>query len=341
VSPADRGRPRRRRGRFASPGDRRGDRTREPYDWDVYNHPPPIPVPDGIRAKSRRGDIGSTWWSRRFVAALESYYGTSASRLARGRSYARAGQVVRMVLEPGRVEAIVQGSRAEPYAVTITVRVLDDADWARVEVAMAARAVFLARLLVGEMPDEIEEAFEAADVRLFPARRGDLVTACTCPDTANPCKHSAAVYYLLAESFDADPFRIFAWRGRPREQLVADLRALRPASSRGAGASLTAADAGVSPAGPAADDGRSEPDTLERFWHGSGAWREVAIDPHPTSPPDGILRDIEADVADLLGPDAIAVLRSAYDAAAQAARRRLDPAAGVHARVGRRSGRRR
>src|SRR4029079_10930765 len=185
-------------------------------------------------------DIGTTWWSQRFVDALESYYGTSASRLARGRSYARAGQVVRLGLEPGRVEAIVQGSRPEPYTVRIGVRVLGDTDWARVEAAMAARAVFLARLLAGEMPDEIEEAFEAADVRLFPARRGDLVTACTCPDTANPCKHSAAVFYLLAESFDADPFRIFAWRGRPREQLIADLRALRPGSGRGAGASPTA-----------------------------------------------------------------------------------------------------
>src|SRR5207249_280263 len=81
-------------------------------------------------------------------------------------------------------------------------RVLSDAQWARAEAAMASRAVFLARLLAGEMPDEIEEAFEAAGIGLFPARRGDLTTACTCPDTANPCKHSAAVYYLLAESFD-------------------------------------------------------------------------------------------------------------------------------------------
>ena len=136
-----------------SPSDRgRRDRAGEPLDWDVYDHPAPIPVPAGIRAKSRRGDIGATWWSRRFVAALESYYGTSASRLARGRSYARAGQVVQIGLEPGRVEAIVQGSRPEPYTVKISLRVLGDTDWARVEAAMAARAVFLARLLAGEMP---------------------------------------------------------------------------------------------------------------------------------------------------------------------------------------------
>ena len=121
-------------------------------------------------------------------------------------------------LARGRV-ASVQGSRSEPYAVRITVKELDDAAWANVETAMAARALFLARLLAGEMPDEIEEAFDAAKVRLFPARRGDLVTSCTCPDTANPCKHIAAVYYLLAESFDENPFLIFEWRGRPRARL--------------------------------------------------------------------------------------------------------------------------
>ena len=159
----------------------------------------------GSGARNQRGEIARTWWSRRFVDALEHYYGSDASRLARGRSYARAGQVSSIELSPGVVSASVQGSRPEPYAVRITVKELDDAAWANVETAMAARAVFLARLLAGEMPDEIEEAFDAAKVRLFPARRGDLVTSCTCPDTANPCKHIAAVYYLLARVVRREP----------------------------------------------------------------------------------------------------------------------------------------
>jgi uncharacterized Zn finger protein len=292
---------------------------------DYADFGPPIRVPGGIRARSQRGEMARTWWSRRFVDALEQYYGSDASRLARGRAYARAGQVIEIELSPGVVSASVQGSRPKPYVVRIAVRELDDAAWGKVETAMAARAVFLARLLAAEMPDEIEEAFDAAKVRLFPARRGDLVTSCSCPDTANPCKHIAAVYYLLAESFDENPFLIFEWRGRPRERLIADLRALRPSAST------------VDPArrqrlietGAAAPG--LDPRSTVGFWDG-GSWSEVPIEARPTSPPDALLRDAEADVVATLGAEAIADLRSLYLRAAVAGKRRLDPSATESAR---------
>jgi uncharacterized Zn finger protein len=288
--------------------------------FDYADFGPPIRVSGGIRARNQRGEIARTWWSRRFVDALEDYYGSDASRLARGRSYARAGQVIAIELSPGVVSASVQGSRPEPYAVRITVKELDDAAWANVETAMAARAVFLARLLAGEMPDEIEEAFHAAKVRLFPARRGDLVTSCTCPDTANPCKHIAAVYYLLAESFDENPFLIFEWRGRPRGRLIAELRALRPSGSKGdAARRKRRPDTGTTPPGI---DRRS----TVGFWDG-GAWAEVPIEARPTSPPDALLRDADVDVVAALGVETIAGLRSLYLRAAVAAKRRLDPSA--------------
>lgn len=121
----------------------------------------------------------------------------------------------------------MQGSRPRPYRVRIGVKVLDDAAWSRVEEAMAGQAVFLARLLSGEMPREIEEAFAATRLSLFPAASRDLASECSCPDWGNPCKHVAAVYYLLADGFDRDPFLIFAWRGRPRERLLEEFGALR------------------------------------------------------------------------------------------------------------------
>jgi uncharacterized Zn finger protein len=200
----------------------------EPWDGPAFPYRPPIPVPDGLRAKSRRGEIGSSWWSRRFIEVLERFH--QPSRLQRGRAYARAGQVVTLDLGPGEVRAQVQGSRPEPYRVSIAVPVLGDADWERAEDAIVGRAVFLARLLSGEMPDEVEEAFADCSLSLFPRSRGDLVGDCSCPDVANPCKHIAAVYYLLAERFDEDPFLILAWRGRSRDRLLADLRARRRAA---------------------------------------------------------------------------------------------------------------
>jgi uncharacterized Zn finger protein len=96
---------------------------------------------------------------------------------------------------------------------------------------MAQQAIFAANLLAGEMPQNIEEAFEAAEVPLFPRSTRDITTECSCPDWANPCKHIAAVYYLLGERFDEDPFLIFHMRGCTREQIVEALRSRRASAT--------------------------------------------------------------------------------------------------------------
>jgi uncharacterized Zn finger protein len=188
-------------------------------------------VEGGITARSRRGQIGDSWWSRRFIAVLESF--GIGSRLQRGKRYARTGQVLKLEIAPGQARASVQGSRSKPYRVFIETEVLTDAEWRGVEDAMTERAVFLAKLLSGEMPEEIEEAFTASSTTLFPASERDLVSACSCPDWENPCKHIAAVFYLMAEAFDDDPFLIFAWRGREKDRLLGDLRARRRRPGQG------------------------------------------------------------------------------------------------------------
>jgi uncharacterized Zn finger protein len=89
------------------------------------------------------------------------------------------------------------------------------------------------------MPQDIEEVFEGAGLSLFPEKRGDLKTSCSCPDMSNPCKHIAAVYYLLGEEFDRDPFLLFRLRGLSRKELFARLNEAAPAAA-------------AAPAGPAA-----------------------------------------------------------------------------------------
>jgi len=181
----------------------------------------PLPA-DGIRAKSRRGAIGEQWWSQRFIAVLESVI--SSGRLARGRNYARSGQVLEFTLASGVVTARVQGSRARPYRVSLSVDPLTDSQWAAVERRLNSQALFRAKLLAGEMPHEIEEVFASCGTPLFPATSDDLGMDCDCPDWQVPCKHLAAVCYVLAEAFDTDPFGMLAWRGRGRDALLADLR---------------------------------------------------------------------------------------------------------------------
>jgi uncharacterized Zn finger protein len=121
----------------------------------------------------------------------------------------------------------VQGSRARPYRVRIAIAAFDKSQWAQIEGALAENALFAAGLLAGEMPSDIEDVFDALDLPLFPARTRDLSLDCSCPDVAVPCKHLAAVFYLLAEAFDEDPFQILAWRGREREDLLENLAAAR------------------------------------------------------------------------------------------------------------------
>jgi uncharacterized Zn finger protein len=198
------------------------------WDWDWYPKPKPRRPANGIKAQTQRGQFGKTWWASQWIDALERL--VDPGRLTRGRSYARSGQVLNLDIKPGRVDSRVQGSRPSPYKVQIEIRPLSDKDWDRVADAMAKQAIFAAKLLSGEMPQNIEEAFTTAKVNLFPASKGDLQTECSCPDWSNPCKHIAAVYYLLGEQFDADPFLLFRLRGKSKNEVIAMLRARRSAS---------------------------------------------------------------------------------------------------------------
>mgnify|MGYP002641341815 CR=1 FL=1 len=182
-------------------------------------------VKDGIKARSKRGAFAQNWWAKRWIAALERL--VDSGRLSRGRTYARKGQVISIDETKDGVKAKVQGSRKTPYKVKIQINPLQDAKWEKVFDALSEQAIFTAQLLAGEMPQEIESAFEAAKVSLFPSRRGDLMTDCSCPDYANPCKHVAAAHYILGERFDEDPFLIFRLRGRTQEDVMAALRERR------------------------------------------------------------------------------------------------------------------
>jgi uncharacterized Zn finger protein len=185
----------------------------------------PRPVENGLKARTARGPIAQTWWSRRFTTVLEDI--GLGGRMQRGRTYARKGQVISLDVAAGTVTALVQGSRVRPYRVRVGIAAFGKPEWARLERALAASAWYCAKLLSGEMPDDIEEVFAAEGLPLFPASSGELAMDCSCPDWEVPCKHIAAVFYLLAESFDDDPFRILAWRGRGRDDLLANLEAAR------------------------------------------------------------------------------------------------------------------
>lgn len=172
-----------------------------------------------------KNEFGSNWWAKRWNKTLDGF--GYASRLQRGKTYARAGNVLEMNITPGKIEAKVRGSRPRPYKISINVKVLSKDQWGKIIGIMSEKAIFSSKLLNGEMPENIEEAFENARLPLFPERSSDLITDCSCPDFANPCKHIAAVYYMLGTEFDKDPFIIFRLRGMDKENLMENLRILR------------------------------------------------------------------------------------------------------------------
>ncbi len=190
-----------------------------PSWWYRYERSERREAKGGIRPQSQRGTFGETWWAERWVQVLESF--DIGARLGRGRSYARTGQVLSIKVAEGGVTAWVQGSRPEPYRVTIRMRPISEEGWLTVAEILSRQAIFTAKLLAGEMPDEIETVFAEAGLSLFPEKHSDLVTDCSCPDWSNPCKHIAAVYYLLGEEFDRDPFLLFQLRDGRRADCVA------------------------------------------------------------------------------------------------------------------------
>jgi uncharacterized Zn finger protein len=280
--------------------------------WSDYSSSGPIAVEGGIKAKSKRGAIGEQWWSRRFIAVLESW--GMSGRLQRGRSYARKGQVLEFSLTQGKVTAQVQGSRPRPYKVTIGVLPLTTSQWRSVESRLAAQALFRARLLAGDMPPEIEQVFADCGTPLFPRSARDLTMSCSCPDWEVPCKHLAAVCYVLAEAFDSDPFTVLAWRGKARDDLLAALRGKMPADTRGVGAERPAAPG--SPALALLADVTAPPleKTLASFWSpGLSQARLRALPPSPATPPDLLLRMSDRLDVQVRGTDLKELLAPAYD----------------------------
>jgi uncharacterized Zn finger protein len=176
-----------------------------------------------------------TWWGRRFLAALEEF--SDPARLGRGRSYASGGRILEYTVTNGRVTARVRGSvnpyfgvYKEPiYQTTIQIIPISEADWSLAVARLVSRADLVTRLLLNEMPETIEETFGALGLHLLPQSARDFITDCSCPDWANPCKHIAGVFYLLASSLDQDPFLLFELRGLSRS----DLRALLSSSPLG------------------------------------------------------------------------------------------------------------
>lgn len=218
--------------------------------WKNFEYTTPKPVEDGIKARTRRGEFGESQIGKRWIEVLESF--GKSNRLQRGRRYARKGQVREVNIDKGEVTAEVQGSRSEPYKVKIDLEPYPEQSWEDIINEITSVPLYYAAFSSGSVPEDFHETLASYDLSLAPKDQDELNTRCSCPDSANPCKHIAAVYYLLGETFDEDPFQLTKIRGRTREELLEALS--------GSGSTLDAEGPGSPPPETPLDT------SPEKFW---------------------------------------------------------------------------
>ncbi len=190
---------------------------RKGFDY-YYSPSKPRETKGGIKAHTKRGEIGSKWWSRKLISILKSY--GWESRLSRGARYARAGQVIKINMDKGKVDAYVQGSRSKPYHVKIEFPVIHEDQWKNIFKMLEEHKEVVSELLTGNVPLDLEDLLEKINTSLFIKNPDDIDMSCTCPDYAVPCKHIAAVFYILAENFDTDPFLMLLLRGKDKQEIM-------------------------------------------------------------------------------------------------------------------------
>ncbi|MEM7648583.1 MAG: SWIM zinc finger family protein [Cyanobacteria bacterium P01_A01_bin.70] len=173
--------------------------------------------------------MSRTWWGQKFIEAIEQL--TDAGRLSRGRAYSKPNRLLHFDIKDGTVVAQIRGNvnpyfgvHKEPrYNTVIDFEPISKAKWAAVIALMGSKASLISRLLLNEIPDNIEDSFATLGLHLLPASEHDFHTQCSCPDWSNPCKHIAGLYYRIATELDSDPFLLFELRGLPRADLQAQL----------------------------------------------------------------------------------------------------------------------
>lgn len=179
-----------------------------------YYRRPRKRVEGGIKARAVK--FGESWWAARWLEALPA---RSASRLTRGRTYARQGQITEFQVQPGKITGRIQGSANEPYQVTLWMPSVSGRALEQIIAEMKSRPVLAAKLMNREMPSEMEDTFQRTGRQLFPSQL-DLVRNCDCPDESDPCKHIAALMYLFSLELEHDPFLLLEFRGLNRDTLA-------------------------------------------------------------------------------------------------------------------------
>ena len=156
-------------------------------------------------------DFGKTWWGNEWLRSLTNI--DYANRIPRGARYARNGSVKKIVINDNVIEAKVQGSRRTPYSVTIKVDKFSAKETEALMDGILAHPAIVAELLNRKLSPAVNDIAKESSLKVFPTSWRDLSMDCSCPDWAVPCKHIAAVIYMVGQEIDNNPFLVFKLHG--------------------------------------------------------------------------------------------------------------------------------
>lgn len=233
----------------------------------------PRRVRGGVRLGRKDAELAASWAAQRVIRLIES--GAAPEAVREGLEYARSGQTKAFTITPGKIDALVQGRAERAYQTKLTLATIAAEGWDKATVAMAEQASYSARLLGGEVPSNIEDAFAPAGLRLFPASLEEMTSTCSCGHPTPWCKHAACAAYLLADKLAADAFVMFELRGIGRADLMDRLRAGRSVTPAGIEAPVYIPTAHGDGSVPLAE-------AVDRFWE---AGPELELVDLPVEPP--------------------------------------------------------
>jgi uncharacterized Zn finger protein len=162
--------------------------------------------------------IANTFWGRAWCENLERYSDYS-NRLPRGRTYVRNGSVIDLQIAPGKVHAIVSGSRI--YNVEVNVAAVPKLRWTAICKDCSGGIDSVVELLQGKLSEGVMSRICREKTGLFPSP-AEIRFNCSCPDWASMCKHVAAVLYGIGARLDDAPDLLFALREVDPQELITD-----------------------------------------------------------------------------------------------------------------------
>ncbi len=205
---------------------------REYWSGQPYSQPTAAKLRENVRASQAKAGakgrqlepvvvqgraIARSWWGKAWCSNLEQYADYD-SRLERGKRYVRAGTVLDLKIQKGKVLAKVQGRRKTPYKVEIQISPLSEAKCQAIVQKCSQRIQNLEALMVGDFPETLKDLFQGRD-GLFPTPQ-EISFRCSCPDWALMCKHVAAALYGVGTRLDEQPALFFELRGIEMERFL-------------------------------------------------------------------------------------------------------------------------